>query len=890
MKKAKILAVFGILLAMGITACNNGNNSEQGSKAGDVTSQEQQQSAQESQSAGGESQTSSEHKHSYGEWTRVVEPTCTEKGSEERVCECGDKQTRSVNALGHDWGEWAVKTASTCTTDGVEERACKREGCNATEERAVKADHKYGEPVTVAASGDGVEYTKEECSAQDCGAKRLVINQSKVTYASGSSRKSGTPEGYTKLTSNGHSMSFKFNYTHFAIGQLYLFGRMDGYSTDSNRAAGLYYQNNPNVEIKVNGAVVDVSAQKETKYSDIFGDEVIATEMDSPSNYLSNEGYFPIGEIVLQEGINEVIYKRVQTLNMLIKDFVFVIKDSEHTHTAATQWSSDETGHWHACTAVGCPTGKADAVVAHTFEEVAAESEAATCAKEGKKVEKCSVCDFKKETVLPKLAHTLGDAHDIVAATCQATGSQKKTCSVCGEVVTEVLPKLDHNFGDAVVNNAAGEGYVATTGHNCSVCNTGALRWSARNFDATLSATDLDLTHDGDKSVRFASGKVENKSGAAAVGSHIVYNVKVDAAVEKAGLSFKIKNTNGASGKAPVFGMVAGDSSVGAIDNGDGTFTTTTKRYGLRVNDVEYFLGDDNYGDKSGVTGWFEWPVEFPLKAGINKIDVFAYAGYRADLYEFQVNGLPKIESSHTHNGADAWLTDESNHWHKCTAEGCPIADGIYEKAEHTFGEKYDEVPATCTAKGSYKQKCTVCNYEKTVETDKIDHTWVGGDVTVDGAKGSQTLTCSACGETKTIKGGIYSTCKWSEALSNGAALSSGKFASGTTYEFTFFNVPADGTYVFTLNLKGSKDNGSKVLNGSGQGFEVKANGVAATFLGNQKTYAEFFGEDQEVWVDVAFAEVNLKAGTNVITIKATTGYYRISANTDGNVSLAPKA
>lgn len=32
------------------------------------------------------------HVHSYGEWTTVAEASCTEVGSKERVCACGDKQ------------------------------------------------------------------------------------------------------------------------------------------------------------------------------------------------------------------------------------------------------------------------------------------------------------------------------------------------------------------------------------------------------------------------------------------------------------------------------------------------------------------------------------------------------------------------------------------------------------------------------------------------------------------------------------------------------------------------------------------------------------------------------------------------------------------------------
>ena len=46
-----------------------------------------------------------EHEHNYGEWTVVTDPTCTEAGLEERVCECDEKETRPVTALGHTYDD-----------------------------------------------------------------------------------------------------------------------------------------------------------------------------------------------------------------------------------------------------------------------------------------------------------------------------------------------------------------------------------------------------------------------------------------------------------------------------------------------------------------------------------------------------------------------------------------------------------------------------------------------------------------------------------------------------------------------------------------------------------------------------------------------------------------
>lgn len=64
--------------------------------------------------------------HDSGTWQTVKEPTCTEAGSEQRVCEvCGEVlETREVAAKGHKDGEWVVTKQATCTEPGEKELHC----------------------------------------------------------------------------------------------------------------------------------------------------------------------------------------------------------------------------------------------------------------------------------------------------------------------------------------------------------------------------------------------------------------------------------------------------------------------------------------------------------------------------------------------------------------------------------------------------------------------------------------------------------------------------------------------------------------------------------------------------------------------------------------------
>lgn len=64
--------------------------------------------------------------HDSGTWQTVKEPTCTEAGSEQRVCEvCGEVlETREIAAKGHKDGEWVVTKQATCTEPGEKELHC----------------------------------------------------------------------------------------------------------------------------------------------------------------------------------------------------------------------------------------------------------------------------------------------------------------------------------------------------------------------------------------------------------------------------------------------------------------------------------------------------------------------------------------------------------------------------------------------------------------------------------------------------------------------------------------------------------------------------------------------------------------------------------------------
>ena len=102
--------------------------------------------------------------------------------------------------------------------------------------------------------------------------------------------------------------------------------------------------------------------------------------------------------------------------------------------------------------------------------------------------------------------------------------------------------------------------------------------------------------------------------------------------------------------------------------------------------------------------------------------------------------------SKHTHYAApDApWQHDNNNHWKDCAEND----KGKVDNAKHTFGEPFDVVPATCTAAGSQKVKCSVCDAVVEQTIPMKDHNYGEWEVTAEPDctnAGSRKRVCQDC-------------------------------------------------------------------------------------------------------------------------------------------------
>ena len=110
-----------------------------------------------------------------------------------------------------------------------------------------------------------------------------------------------------------------------------------------------------------------------------------------------------------------------------------------------------------------------------------------------------------------------------------------------------------------------------------------------------------------------------------------------------------------------------------------------------------------------------------------------------------------------THTAGEEWLSDEENHWHKCT--GCSEKLGV---AEHTFGEWSITIQPQVGVAGEKERECSVCGYKETAPVDALKEQITvnveggnvngGASVTID-KDGTVIVVANPAPEGKTFKG-----------------------------------------------------------------------------------------------------------------------------------------
>ena len=656
---------------------------------------------------------STAHSHQWSAWYTVKQSTCTEPGLQQRVCNiCGQSQDRQISPRNHDY-HIVDEYIPYCGSGDEGYRLYRCTFCGDTYKETFaypSSNHNWDNGVYISPQNSTqVGYLLKRCA---CGqASRLEITAIEGTLLDNSSIKGGTPEGFMKLNTNGMSISYSFYYEGYGSGTLYQRAAMDAFSSNTQRtyaststSSSVGDQTEGNFRVTVNGVVIDKSPYMNLTYEQMLSNGEYDERLQNSGNY-SPLADCPIGQVFIQKGYNTITFTRLGSYNLTIEKFVIEINNyssDAHNHILSNSWSYDENYHWHTCVDQNCPTpGAMIDYSGHSFED-----------------------EYLSET------------------TCVAGALIKRTCTVCGYSYQEEQQKSNHNW-QSVGSIAVDEGYVGSEEYRCSSCGIYAYRWNALLYDEELS-NGVERNTDY---IRF-NGTSENSGGNESRGSHIVYKVNLPRAVTSAGLSFKVMVHSSTS---YIFDTYNGGPASGYVKNQDGSFSQINKRYGLKVNDVEYFMNKDGIEGQRSSIDWFDWPVSFPLKQGENIIDVFQYDTYRLRMYEFQLTGVSYITPNHTHVAGETYYYDGEHHWQECTS-----GDGYrFPSENHVFSSSPIEVKGpTCTESGYYMYECTVCHATRQDNIQSFGHSWDEGVVTREpshAVDGLRTYTCSTCHETKAV-------------------------------------------------------------------------------------------------------------------------------------------
>ncbi len=69
-------------------------------------------------------ESSTQHTHEWGEWTVANKATCASEGRSERVCACGEKDTKALQTVAHTSNDWIVDKEATLRESGKKHQVC----------------------------------------------------------------------------------------------------------------------------------------------------------------------------------------------------------------------------------------------------------------------------------------------------------------------------------------------------------------------------------------------------------------------------------------------------------------------------------------------------------------------------------------------------------------------------------------------------------------------------------------------------------------------------------------------------------------------------------------------------------------------------------------------
>ena len=430
-------------------------------------------------------------------------------------------------------------------------------------------------------------------------------------------------------------------------------------------------------------------------------------------------------------------------------------------HNYKTEWSTDETNHWHECSVCGDKKDEAAHVDANNDHNcdvcgkkisdhtggTATCKEKATCTICGQKYGELAAHNYKTEWSTDETNHwhecsVCGDKKDEAAHIpgAAATETTPQTCTICGYVIKAALGHT-HNFNqkntsETYLKSAAtctkkavyyysctcGEkgtetfesGELAAHAYKTTWSNDNASHWHSCYVCGDKKDEEVHIDKNKDHNCDVCGKKMtDHTGGTATCKDRATCSICGEKYGSLAGHVYKTTWSYDETNHWHECSVCGSKKDEEAHIPGEEATETTHQTCTVCGYVIKAAIGHvHSYTEKNTDEKYLKTPATCTAKA------VYYYSCSCGN------KGTETFESGDmlAHSWGTVWVSDGSKHWHECT-----VCKTKGDEADHAFEWKIDK-EATVTEAGAKHEECKICGYNKTaVAIDKLAPSIIDG-------------------------------------------------------------------------------------------------------------------------------------------------------------------
>ncbi len=441
-------------------------------------------------------------------------------------------------------------------------------------------------------------------------------------------------------------------------------------------------------------------------------------------------------------------------------------------HNYKTEWSTDETNHWHECSVCGDKKDEAahvDANKDHNCDVCGKKTsdhtggtatckDKATCTICGQKYGELAAHNYKTEWSTDETNHwhecsVCGDKKDEAAHIpgAAATETTPQTCTICGYVIKAALGHT-HNFNqkntsETYLKSAAtctkkavyyysctcGEkgtetfesGELAAHAYKTTWSNDNASHWHSCYVCGDKKDEEVHIDKNKDHNCDVCGKKMtDHTGGTATCKDRATCSICGEKYGSLAGHVYKTIWSYDETNHWHECSVCGSKKDEEAHIPGEEATETTHQTCTVCGYVIKAAIGHvHSYTEKNTDEKYLKTPATCTAKA----VYYYSCSCGNKGTETFESGDMP------AHSWGTVWVSDGSKHWHECT-----VCKTKGDEADHAFEWKIDKEP-TVTETGKKREKCKVCGHNNAKSpviidklapsiTDGINAKWGKGD------------------------------------------------------------------------------------------------------------------------------------------------------------------